>query len=223
MKKFILCLFIIAFIALSSTAYAVTVKGVFTGYIDYVSGPQDLQNEIEIGTKFIGNITYDYDGDSPTVIYEDGGRIYEVSNFSIKYTIIGKTVNHHLTGDAIGGIYLFNGTNNDVFAINYIAGWKEGSIAGYIPDEGQFSLADSSGTAFSDDSLPLSLNLEDFDSNRIWIFNYGAPEAMFEIGGELGFLVAVNTSPSPDLDQDGDIDGNDLSIFSQNFGSILGQ
>lgn len=33
----------------------------------------------------------------------------------------------------------------------------------------------------------------------------------------------VNPLPTPDLDQDGDVDGNDLSIFSQSFGSIFGQ
>lgn len=175
MKKLFFVLFFVLFMALASTVQAIPITGVFSGSCESVWGPDELLNEIGVGTKFVG--LFSYDSDAP-IIYDFGDGSYAYSTpFQIEYIINGKSQNYHLIGsnsDVVAGNYSFRS--------DFIMNWN-GSIAGYFPDEGSINL-----NGVTCNSLPV--DFDDFISGGIWIENYGWPGYTFEIHGKINCLKA---------------------------------
>jgi hypothetical protein len=185
-KGCILLVFGIAFVTISATAQAVPIKGAFSGYFNSLEYcPADLLKEIGIGTKFIG--TFSYDSDSPSFSSNDTTSEYDAKNFFIEYTIFGNTETYQIIGSSavIGVINDKNEPNfYDAFYFSFITTWN-GSIAGYLPDEGSLQLIDSSGSVFNNTSLPTALNLGEFDENEISLFSTSLENPLGTLRGTL--------------------------------------
>ncbi len=198
MKKFLLLGIIL--LSLPANVGAIPINGVFCGHFDTIHGPDDLLNEIGVGTQFTGAISYE--SDSP-IVYENGpDEIYYMSdNFSIEYTIFGATGTHQVTGFGSGSVNVWNDyppSGRDALEITAWAPWN-GSIAGYtITEPSYLYLIDSSGTAINDASLPQSINMEDFSGNSVWLTNVSLQNG-FELSGTFDSFMAQPVPAPPTI------------------------
>jgi len=198
MKRCQFLLIVIISISMSTAAQAVPVRGLFYGHIDEIweeFAPADLLAEIGVGTRFMGSFLYD--GHSALAWEPNSNQAeYNGGTCSLEYTIFGKTQTYHLNGSvaAIGVVNNSDRVHNDSFYLSFIVSWS-GSIAGYTPDEGDFSLADSSMTAFNDLCLPTSFDLSHFDNSRIWL---GSTDPGNDFSQIFGKLDALSAQPVPE-------------------------
>lgn len=173
-------------------AQAIPVTGTFTGAVNQVAGPDDLQKKIGVGTPFTGY--FFYDTNSPSIFYEDNWEVYSGSDYNIFLEIVC-TDEVFALSSPLSGICISNSEETDSFELPFIMGWT-GLIAGYEPEEGSLNLCDSTGTIFNNTSLPATFNIDDFDAGILWIANYGDPNAGFEISSSIETLT-VHPVPEP--------------------------
>ena len=196
MKKLLMVAVVLMVVAVP--VHAVRVVGEFSGYVDETQGaPQKFLDEINIGTRFIGTFSYDSEmpiatHDDGTPVYFGGHPVYFDKSFLIDVTFFGNTQDHYSSGREAGLVSVRNGAT-DYLSFYYIMSNWEGLIAGYQVTEASLSLRDSTGTAFDDDSVPISLDSGDFDWLSFGIIPHGGVDegvGLFEAYGELDYLMA---------------------------------
>jgi hypothetical protein len=187
--------------AIPTTAQAIPVVGVFSGYIDEIGAPQYVLDEIGIGTKFEGYFSYDSDspvfGDLST---DPNTTAYRDPSFAINLVFFGKSNDYHFATsmNPMAACYIWVSNNSE--GQDTIQFWRNAPftefIAGIIPNEVALNLWDSSGTAFDDTSLPTKFNFEDFDSSGFWVEATDDPQNALRIFGHFESL-EVQPVPEP--------------------------
>lgn len=146
-------LFIIFLMPISASAQILTFE--FEGYIDnIVKNENNVIEGVYLGQTFNG--WFNYSTDVPDLYpsnplrgtyYQDASIVVNLGDQTFPY--IDGFINFFITNDNDGDEFLYG---------------VDGAYGDYSFTSLRICLTDSTGTAFATDELPLSLNIEDFDS-----------------------------------------------------------
>lgn len=153
----------------------------FTGTVTTVRDDCGVVGTIVPGTSLTGRLTYD------TSVPETFPGVYNFATETVPngiYITIGSFMFNSICCDLFD-IFI---TNNGIDAIGVQEELPTSNDLSFFTDVIVLTLVDSTGTVFSDTSLPTTLDLDDFDSSVVEIVGFCGTSGIFDIFGTLNTL-----------------------------------
>jgi len=167
---------------------AVSISFNMSGDITGVNDNNSLLNgSIVVGDAFSG--TFTYDSSLPDTVFDP--TVYSSGGLSSSITSVVTAGNYVFQGDS-GTVDLQNKSSDSLL---FLFPYTSNPFIDLGPNPGRaifITFLDSSGTVFSDDSLPTSLNLSNFSSATITLFGDSGPSnPLFSVSGNITSLSPV--------------------------------
>ncbi|NRF69699.1 PEP-CTERM sorting domain-containing protein [Aquincola sp. S2] len=159
MFKLLLCAVLWAYAGVSIAA---PVTFSFAGFLIAVDAP--LAGDFAVGHSFSGTITIDSNTPDSSPGNPNFGR-YSSPNLAL-------TVGGHSFADPVGPGGVFGVLNGFSDTLNILGDATGPTVAGLTPAGYSLFFADTSGTVFADDSFPIWLDLNDFDSGATFRLSF---------------------------------------------------
>ena len=196
----------LVFLALQTTASAQSRRYEFTGTVSEVDPL--VNSSFAVGDTY--TLSFDVLLNIPDFFPDDPNfATYSFTNFLLEFS----NENAPTTELVFGGLTILNNLGeyqgfqgidgSDTFSISFGSGIFDGSVL----DDVDLFLADLDGTAFSDDSLPTTLNLSDFEISKLDL-SFSDP-ASATVSASIDSITIDGVGAEPDNDGDGIPDSTD--------------